>query len=123
MGVKTMKTYINNMKNENVSRAILVVQQNLTPFAKTCIQEFSQKFHLEVFQASLHPALIFLFQTRNDGIFIWITVWCTILPDQEAELLVNIKEHVLVPEHQVLTPEEKKTLLERYTLKETQVYS
>ncbi|KAK7847483.1 dna-directed rna polymerases ii and iv subunit 5a, partial [Quercus suber] len=50
VGVKTMKTYTNRMRSENVFRAILVVQQSLTPFARTCISEISTKFHLEVFQ-------------------------------------------------------------------------
>lgn len=38
-----------------------------------------------------------------------------------TELLVDITEHELVPLHQVLTDEEKKTVLKRYNLKETQL--
>ena len=39
----------------------------------------------------------------------------------EAELLVNITEHELVPEHVIMTPEEKRELLIRYRLKENQL--
>ena len=36
---------------------------------------------------------------------------------QEAELLVNITKHTLVPQHCILTREEKQTLLDRYKVR------
>ncbi|XP_003391773.3 PREDICTED: DNA-directed RNA polymerases I, II, and III subunit RPABC1-like [Amphimedon queenslandica] len=39
----------------------------------------------------------------------------------EAELMINITEHELVPEHIVMTTEEKRELLARYKLKEHQL--
>jgi DNA-directed RNA polymerase I, II, and III subunit RPABC1 len=90
VGVKTIKEYAKRMKDESVFRAIIVVQQSLTPFAKQSLLECqAQKFFIEQFQ--------------------------------ETELLVNITDHVLVPEHILLNDEQKKTLLDRYKVKETQL--
>jgi len=92
VGVKTIKVIAERMKQENVSRAIMVIASNLTPFARQCLQDLA-----------LSPARLNIEQFT------------------ENELLVNITQHVLVPEHRILTKEEKQTLLDRYKVKETQL--
>ncbi|CAI8015146.1 DNA-directed RNA polymerases I, II, and III subunit RPABC1 [Geodia barretti] len=77
------------MQEENISRAIIVVQQGMTPSAKQSLVDMAPKYILEMFM--------------------------------EAELMINITEHELVPEHVVMTPEAKKELLQRYKLKEHQL--
>lgn len=89
VGVKEIKEMSEKMKEEGVHRAILVVAQNLTPFARSVVADMQGKQVMEVFT--------------------------------EAELLVNITKHMLVPSHRILSPEEKATLLARYKVKESQL--
>ncbi|XP_046545567.1 DNA-directed RNA polymerases I, II, and III subunit RPABC1 [Haliotis rubra] len=89
VGIKTIKTYCQRMQEENITRAIIVVQAGMTPSAKQALVEMAPKYILEQFR--------------------------------EAELLINITEHMLVPEHVVMTPEEKSELLARYKLKDSQI--
>lgn len=86
IGIKTIKTYCTRMQEENIHRAIVVVQTGMTPSAKQSLVDMAPKYILEQFL--------------------------------ESELLINITEHELVPEHVVMTPEEKQELLARYKLKE-----
>ncbi|XP_053201949.1 DNA-directed RNA polymerases I, II, and III subunit RPABC1-like [Panonychus citri] len=89
IGIKTVKNYCQRMQEENISRAIIVVQMGMTPSAKQALSDMAPKYILEQFL--------------------------------ESELLINITEHELVPEHVVLTPEEKSELLTNYKLKENQL--
>ncbi|KAL3868642.1 hypothetical protein ACJMK2_041425 [Sinanodonta woodiana] len=89
VGIKTIKTYCQRMQEENITKAIIVVQVGMTPSAKQSLVDMAPKYILEQFL--------------------------------ESELLINITEHMLVPEHVVMTPEEKSELLTRYKLKESQL--
>ncbi|XP_072026027.1 DNA-directed RNA polymerases I, II, and III subunit RPABC1 [Amphiura filiformis] len=89
VGIKTIKAYCQRMQEENISRAIIIVQVGMTPSAKQSLGDMAPKYILEQFL--------------------------------EAELLINITEHEFVPEHVVMTNEEKSELLARYKLKETQL--
>lgn len=88
-GIQHIKTYCKRMQEENITRAIIVVQKGMTPSAKSSLTDMAPKYILEYFL--------------------------------ESELLTNLTEHELVPEHVVMTPEEKKELLLKYKLKENQL--
>lgn len=124
VGLKTIKTCKKRMKRENVPRAVFVVQQHITPLSKQYISRKAQKYHLEVFlvspvtysgnviQSLVHILMLFW---RPVLILVRTTIEMRGLFAQEPEFLVNITECYLVPLHEILTPEEKNTLLERYT--------
>ncbi|KAI6241455.1 RPB5-like protein [Aphelenchoides fujianensis] len=88
IGIKTIKAYCQQMQEQNVTRAIIVVQGGLTPSAKQAVNDMLPKYQLEVFL--------------------------------EAELMVNITEHELVPEHVVMSSEEKTGVVESI-LKDSQL--
>ncbi|KAF7475443.1 Hypothetical predicted protein [Marmota monax] len=81
VGIKTIKVYCQRMQEENITRALIVVQQGMTPSAKQSLVDMAPKYILEQFL--------------------------------QQELLINITEHELVPEHVVMTKEEVTELLAR----------
>ncbi|VDK46716.1 unnamed protein product [Cylicostephanus goldi] len=89
IGIKTIKAICQQMQEQTITRAIIVVQTGMTPSAKQAIADMAPKYILEHFL--------------------------------ESELMVNITEHELVPEHVVMTSDEKAELLARYKLKDTQL--
>ena len=74
-----------------VYRAIFVLQGPLTPFARNAIATCEKEAEIKM------------------EMF------------QDMDLLMNITEHALVPQHTVLTEAEKRTLLDRYRVQQTQL--
>jgi len=96
IGVKPIKSYVSRMEKENINRAILILNKGITTFARRIIAEMS------------HPA-------DPSAPRRWIELF------EDVELLINITEHAFVPQHIVLSDDEKKALLLKYKLKETQL--
>ncbi len=120
VGVKTIKTFAERMRNEGVSRAIMVTMASMTPFAKQCLAEMAPKYYIEVVRRPhpsdcSSPSLTRRALAWRSYILVKMT-YTDKMPHVQfnaAELLINITQHVLVPEHHLLTPEEKRTLLDR----------
>lgn len=49
MGIKTIKVYCQRMQEENITRALIVVQQGMTPSAKQSLVDMAPKYVLEQF--------------------------------------------------------------------------
>ena len=52
VGVKPIKSFCDQMQQNNVSRAIMVVKHSITPFAKQAIQEMAENYKIEYFRDS-----------------------------------------------------------------------
>lgn len=85
VGVSTIRKYVGEMEANIVKKAIIIVKESITPFAKQEVKDV----HIECFK--------------------------------EDELFIDKLQHVSVPEHRLLVPEEKKQILEHYMCKETQL--
>lgn len=113
IGIKTVKNYCQRMQEENISRAIIVVQMGMTPSAKQALSDMAPKYILEQFLES--ELLINI--TEHEVCFVWFKYLCHL----ENNIILVFFFFQLVPEHVVLTPEEKSELLTNYKLKENQL--
>jgi DNA-directed RNA polymerase I, II, and III subunit RPABC1 len=93
LGVKTIRNYYDRMIDLGINKAILVVKENITPFAKNSITSFTK--------------------LEENPVFIEVFL--------EKSLEIDISKHELVPKHELLSEEEKKALLDKYKIKEVQL--
>jgi len=91
IGTEHLKQYQERMVQEDANKAIIIEDGGITAHCKTTIN-----------------------QINSEGKYYFETF-------KEAELLVNITEHVLVPKHVPLTAEQIDELIKRYNLRKQQL--
>ncbi|XP_061360850.1 DNA-directed RNA polymerases II and IV subunit 5A-like [Gastrolobium bilobum] len=111
---------INKAKRESSTEQIYVFFPEEVKVGVKTMKTYAKRLHEErVFRAILvvqHKLTNFaLNSVREMSSHFHVEIF------MESELMMNVTEHVLVPKHQILTDSEKKTLLERYAVKENQL--
>ncbi len=92
LGVKLVRNYYEKMLSQDINKAILIVKENVTSFAKSEINSFV---------------------SQENPVFIEIFL--------ENSLVFDITTHELVPKHELISETEKKALFEKYKIKEMQL--
>ncbi|KAM8746005.1 DNA-directed RNA polymerases I, II, and III subunit RPABC1 isoform 1-T1 [Acanthopagrus schlegelii] len=126
VGIKTIKMYCQRMQEENITRAIIVVQMGMTPSAKQSLVDMAPKYILEQFlqQELLINITEHEVHTKNSPL--QLNPFDSVFQNDFAsgiklKFLFFIFVFQLVPEHIVMTKEELTELLARYKLKESQL--
>lgn len=132
VGVKPIKILTDRMKDENVSNAILVLRGDITPFAKQAVLEMSDSFRLEHFKEAELLVDITEHTLVSEVVWVWsgkcgegmmndVCSGCIVLVKQLYLMHLRYSLEQKVPEHLVLSQNEKQELLKRYRLRETQL--
>jgi len=87
-----VKGFFKRMEEGGIRRSIVVYESKITPIAKG---------YIDGLKALEKPVIMEIFRAK--------------------ELMINVTKHTLVPQHYVLTQQEKEVLLRRYKLKETEL--
>jgi DNA-directed RNA polymerases I, II, and III subunit RPABC1 len=122
VGVKPIRNYIKEMLEEKTYRTILVVKEGITSFANNEVQNIIRGEYGDFVSKSDKDSdkgpqdsggsNRDLSLSKNEIIIETFTY---------SELRFDITEHCLVPKHELISDLEKKQLLSRYNIKESQL--